>query len=157
MLPGEENLTSDASYHLLGLREETMARIPQDTRDAMRRYGQDLVLGFLGKRAKRPVVAWDSSFERAAIVLAAHAALIGRGIRPGGEDERIILAAVAAVNEWLGLVAVGKVEPWFQDSSPNVEEMGPLAGSVALSDDEMRGGSCGDLQGYLRPRRRCPC
>lgn len=156
MLPGEENLTTDASYHLLGLREEMLARIPQETRDAMRAYGQDRVLGFLGKRALRPVTAWDAAFERAAIVLAAHAALIGRGIRPGGEDERTLLAAVADVKEWLGLVALGKVEAWFQDSSSNVDEMGPLAGSVRLSDDEMRGGSCSSLNGYMF-RRGCSC
>lgn len=158
MLPGEELLTEDADYHLLGLREETIARIPQATRDAMRQYGQDRVLGFLGKRALRPVVAWDSSFKRAAIVFALHAALIGRGVRPGGEDERILAAALADVKEWLGQVSTGKSEAWFQDSSPTVHEMGPLAGSVRLSDDEMRAGTCGGSpQEYISPRVRCSC
>lgn len=158
MLPGEETLTSDASYHLLGVREETIARIPQETRDAMRRYGQDRVLGFLGKRALRPVVAWDASFERAAIVFALHAAIIGRGVRPGGEDERILATALADVKEWLGMVATGKTEAWFQDSSPVLHEMGPLSGSVRLSDDEMRSGVCGGYpQVYISPRVKCSC
>lgn len=156
MLPGEESLTTDASYRLLGVRQETIARIDLDVRNELRAYGQDMVLSFVGKRARRPVVAWDKVLERAAIVLAIEAAMFNRGFRPDGEDARIIAKAIADVYEWLALVAKGEREPNFTDSSTNVDEMGPLAGSVRLSDEEMRGGSCGSLSGYMF-RRGCQC
>jgi hypothetical protein len=149
MLAGEETLTSEASYGLLGLRPETIAIVPQATRDAMRVYGQDVVLSFLGKRAKRPVTSWDTSLERAAVVKAMEGAILYRGARPTGQDATIIQDAIKDVGAWLKMVAAGEVEPHFVDSTPPFDEMGPIAGSTRLSDARMRG-RCGPCCG--RPR-----
>lgn len=140
MLAGEETLTSEASYGLLGLRPESIASVPPATRDEMRAYGQDVVLSFLGKRAKRPVTSWDKALERAAVVKAVEGAILHRGARPSGQDALIIQAAAKDVDEWLKLVAAGEREPHFVDSSPSFNEMGPLAGSTRLSDAKMRSG-----------------
>jgi hypothetical protein len=150
-LPGEETLTTAASYGLLGLRPESIESVPLATRDEMRGYGQDIVLSFLGKRAKRPVLSWDKALERAAVVKAFEAAILYRGARPNGQDATIIQSAVKDVDAWLLLVAKGDREPYFTDSSPARDEMGPLAGSTRLSDAKMRHGCC-------RPTRRmCKC
>lgn len=140
MLPGEETLTTEASYGLLGLRPETIASVPQATRDEMRAYGQDVVLSFLGKRAKRPVTTWDKALERAAIVKAMEGAILHRGARPSGQDAQIIQTAIKAIDEWLALVAMGEREPYYEDSTPSFDEMGPIAGSTRLSDARLRGG-----------------
>jgi hypothetical protein len=155
MVPGEETLTTDASYRLLGLRQEVLDRIPADTKAELRLYGQDMVLSFLGKRALRPVTAWDKALERAAIVLALEAAMVSRGFRPNGEDAAIIAKMIADVYAWLALVATGEREPYFVDSSARLHEMGPLSGSVRLSDDMMRGGYGGGCcpRDEIRPRR----
>ena len=97
MLAGEETLTTEASYGLLGIRPETIDSVPPATRDEMRAYGQDVVLSALGKRARRPVTSWDSSLERAAIVKAIEGAIIYRGFRPNGLDAQIIQAAIKAI------------------------------------------------------------
>lgn len=140
MLPGEETLTTEASYGLLGLRPETIASVPPATRDEMREYGQDMVLSFLGKRAKRPVTSWDKALERAAIVKAIEGAILFRGARPSGLDAQIIQQAIKTVDDWLALVAQGEREPHFVDATPAFEEMGPIAGSTRLSDAKLRAG-----------------
>lgn len=149
MLAGEETLTTEASYGLLGLRPETIASVPQATRDEMRAYGQDVVLSYLGKRAKRPVTSWDKALERAAIVKAMEGAILHRGANPKGTDAQIIQSAVKDVDDWLKLVAAGEREPYFVDSTPPFDEMGPIAGSTRLSDARMRGG-CGPCCGVRR-------
>lgn len=148
-LPGEETLTTAASYGLLGLRPETIESVPLATRDEMRGYGQDVVLSFVGKRAKRPVTSWDKALERAAIVKAMEACILHRGARANGQDAIIIQAAVQDVDKWLALVANGDREPHFVDSSPSYDEMSTLAGSTRLSDAKLRRG-CGSCCG--RPR-----
>lgn len=149
-LPGEETLTTAASYGLLGLRPESIESVPTATRDEMRGYGQDVVLSCLGKRAKRPVVSWDKALERAAIVKAFEGAILYRGARPTGQDATIIQTAIKVTDDWLALVAAGDREPYFVDSSPALDEMGPIAGSTRLSDAKMRRGCCA-------PRRVCGC
>lgn len=153
-VPGEETLTSDASYGLLGWRPEAIASVPIETRDAMRAFGQDFVLSFLGKKAKRPVTAWDSALERAAVVMGLHGSIMNRGVKPNGYDKSAFDADVKMTLDWLRQVVDpnNSVEPYFVDSSPTLHEMGPLAGSTRLSDAKMRSGCCG---GY--PRRACGC
>lgn len=147
-LPDETNLTSDASYGLLGLKPETIAAVPLATRDDMRGFGQDYVLGFVGKRAIRPVTGWDKALERAAVVHAMRGAIEHRGYRPQGTDATAIANLIKETNEWLLLVSKGEVEPYFTDSTPALDEMGTLAGSSATSDAWARTGSC---------FRRCGC
>lgn len=151
-VPGEENLTSDASYGLLGWRPEAIESVPEATRDEMRLFGQDYVLSFLGKKAKRPVTAWDKALERAAIVMGLHAAIMHRGIKPNGYDKQAFDGDVKLTQDWLRQIVDpnSSVEPYFVDSTPSLHEMGPLAGSTRLSDEKMRTGC-----GY--PRRACGC
>ncbi len=152
-VPGEENLTSDASYGLLGWRPEAIASVPVETRDAMRAFGQDFVLSFLGKKAKRPVILWDTALERAAIVMGLHGAIIHRGVKPNGYDKAAFDGDVKLTQDWLRQIVDpnSSVEPYFVDSSPKLHEMGPLAGSTRLSDERLRAG-CG-----VRVRRGCGC
>lgn len=150
MLAGEETLTTEASYGLLGIRPESIASVPRPTRDEMRAYGQDVVLSFLGKRAKRPVTSWDKSLERAAVVKAVEGAMLYRGYRPSGQDAQIIQTAIKSIDDWLTLVARGEREPYFEDSTPTFDEMGPIAGSTRLSDARLRAGCaprCGCRRG----------
>lgn len=149
-VPGEETLTSDDDYGLLGIRPEALSSVPVETRDALRLAAQDEVLSFLGKRAKRPVTAIDYGLRHATMVRACDKVLLHRGARPNGQDKQIVTDALKATHEWLDKVRLGLVEPYFTDSSPAVDEMGPLAGSTRLSDERMR--SCNTY-----PRRACGC
>jgi hypothetical protein len=151
-VPGEENLTSDASYGLLGWRPESIESVLLATRDAMRAFGQDHVLSFIGKKAVRPVTAWDSACERAAIVMAMYGGIMYRGVKPSGYDKQAFDGDVDRTEKWLRRIADpnDSVEPYFVDSTPTLDEMGSLSGSTRLSDARMRGRSA-------YPRRACGC
>lgn len=132
---GEENLTSDADYGLLGMRPEAIAGVPVATRDALRLAGQDRVLAYLGKRAKRPVTEIDYELKRAVIAFAMVNCIRHRGAKPNSEDMRLLSDALEEVKTWLDLVRVGEVEPYFVDSTAAAAEFGPLGGSSPKADD----------------------
>lgn len=149
-VPGEETLTADADYGLLGIRPEAIESVPLVTRDALRCAAQDEVLSFLGKRAIRPVTAIDYGLKRAIIFRACDKAMLHRGSRPSNQDKLLLEGEAKIIEAWLDKVRLGLVEPYFTDSTPAVDEMGPLAGSTRLSDERLR--SC-----RRYPRRACGC
>lgn len=140
-LAGEENLITDADLPLLGVVAETLSDVDADAITAERGAAIDEVLSALGKRAKRPVTWVDSALQRAMVWKAVHFCLINRGL--SSVDEDIVTAHIKTIDEWLDLVANGRREPQFTDSSPAVHEMGPLAGSTRLSDAKLRAGCYG--------------
>lgn len=150
-VPGEENLTADADFETLGIKPETFDTVPPATRDAMRGFGQDLVISYLGSQVKRPITAWDSSLRRAAIVMAAKSCMDFRGWRPGGKDGELIIKIIDDVTKWLAELSDPRKDrkPYYVDSTPALDERGPLSSSSATSDAWAKSGGCF--------RRACRC
>lgn len=144
-VPGEENLTSDADYALLGLRPETLRQIPIATRDAMRGMGQDVVFSYLGSQVKRPLTTIDASLKRAAIVMALVAAIEWKHWAPQGPDAETFNRIHERTLKWLESLSDPNkdVKPYYVDSTPADDERGPLASSSATSDSWARANGCG--------------
>lgn len=143
-VPGEESLTADADYGTLGIKPETFDSVPLITRDAMRGWGQDLVITYLGSQVKRPITAWDSALKRAAIVMAAKACMDYRGWRPSSADLPILTAIIDKTEKWLEGLSDPKIDrkPYYVDSTPALDERGPLSSSSATSDAWAKSGGC---------------
>lgn len=145
--PQESALITDADFALLGVGAEVIADVALATRDAERGAAIDEVLSALGKRAKRPVTAVDSKLKEAMVWIAVGMTYRTRGLEQ--IDREILESNLKRIDDWLELVATGRREPQFTDSSPTLHEMGTLAGSSRLSDERLRAG-CGR-------RIRCGC
>lgn len=129
----EANLIVAADLDTLGLLPEYLAQVPADVRAAKCAAAIDYVLSFLGRRAKRPVTFVDQALREAMIVRAYGQCLRFIGYPAGGSDEQFKIAEDK--NEaWLKLVREGNVEPYFEDSTPDVAEFGPMGGTSATSD-----------------------
>jgi hypothetical protein len=129
----EANLIVAADLDTLGLLPEYLAQVPAEVRATKCAAAIDYVLSFLGRRAKRPVTFVDESLREAMIIRAYCQCLRFIGYPAGGSDEQFKLAELN--NEaWLKLVREGNVEPYFEDSTPEVAEFGPMGGTSATSD-----------------------
>lgn len=129
----EANLIVAADLDTLGLLPEYMAQVPAEVRTAKCAAAIDYVLSFLGRRAKRPVTFVDEALREAMIIRAYGQCLRFIGYPAGGSDEQFKVTELN--NEaWLKLVREGNVEPYFEDSTPEVAEFGPMGGTSATSD-----------------------
>lgn len=147
----EDALITSADLATLGMTPEYLATAPDGAVDAKCRAAVDYVLSFLGKRAKRPVIAVGSALKEAMVTRAYCQIARFIGYPPGvGSDEQF-QKAEEANEKWLELVRLGHVEPEFTDSSPAVAEFGPLGGTSQTADAwAYRGGT-----GAFCRRSRC--
>lgn len=148
--PEESNLITDADFALLGVAAEVISDVASATRDAERGAAIDEVLSALGKRAKRPVTAVDSKLKEAMVWIAVGMAYRTRGLEQIDRD--ILNENLTRIDAWLELVATGKREPQFTDSTPSIHEMGTLAGSSRRSDVRLT-----EVCGPRRSRIGCGC
>ncbi len=132
-LPEEESLIVVSDLDTLGLLPEYLAQVPEGVRAAKCAAAIDYVLSFLGRRAKRPVTFVDESLREAMIVRAYGQCLRFIGYPAGGSDDQFS-EAEKKNEEWLKLVREGNVEPYFEDSTPNVAEFGPMGGTSQTAD-----------------------
>lgn len=147
--PEESSLISDADFALLGVAAEVIADVTLATRDAERGAAIDEVLSALGKRAKRPVLSVDSKLKEAMVWIAVGMAYRTRGVEQIDRDT--LNENLKRIDDWLELVATGRREPQFVDSSTSVDEMGSLAGTSSTSTAWAAGPF-----GLCAPRR-CGC
>jgi hypothetical protein len=130
----EDELITSADLATLGMTPEYLEHAPAETIAAKCRAAIGYVLSFLGKRAKRPVLAIGDELKEAMVTRAYCQIVRFIGYPPGnGADDQFQKAEIA--NEaWLKMVRLGDVEPEFTDSTPAVAEFGPLGGTSLTSD-----------------------
>lgn len=133
-LPEEEELVTSDDLDALGIVPEYVANAPDNVREINRLAAIDYVLSFLGRRAKRPVTDIDHALKKAMAIRWYEQIARFIGYPPSeGADEQF-KAAVDANESWLKLVREGNVEPWFEDSTPDVAEFGPRGGTSETAD-----------------------
>jgi hypothetical protein len=131
--PEEESLIVVSDLDTLGLLPEYLEQVPEGVRSAKCAAAIDYVLSFLGRRAKRPVTFVDEALREAMIVRAYGQCLRFIGYPAGGSDGQFA-EAEKKNEEWLKLVREGNVEPYFEDSTPDVAEFGPMGGTSETAD-----------------------
>lgn len=132
--PEEAELIVPADLGTLGMTPEYLATAPDGAVAAKVSAAIGYVLSFLGRRAKRPVLAIGDELKEAMVTRAYCQIARFIGYPPGvGSDEQFQKAEEA--NEaWLKLVREGNAEPWFEDSTPDVAEFGPMGGTSETAD-----------------------
>lgn len=85
--------------------------------------------GYLNKRFKLPLVSYSDDLKIAVVRLAVFELVTRRGFRPGSGNADILVDARDTAVAWLENVARGLVEPVVVDSTPELDEDGPLATS----------------------------
>lgn len=132
--PEEASLIVVGDLDTLGLLPEYLVQVPLAVRTAKCAAAIDYVLSFLGRRAKRPVTAVDEALREAMIIRAYEQCLRFIGYTPGEGADQQFQKAVDANDAWLKLVREGNVEPWFEDSTPETAEFGPMGGTSETAD-----------------------
>lgn len=130
----EDALITSADLATLGMTPEYLATAPDGAVDAKCRAAVDYVLSFLGKRAKRPVVAVGDALKEAMVTRAYCQIARFIGYPPGVGSDVQFAEAEKKNEEWLKSVRLGEVEPEFTDSTPALAEFGPLGGTSLTSD-----------------------
>lgn len=118
-----------------GLRKEALRSLGAVEKAAALSAGFDEVAAALGKRAKRPLVFVDDWIKALACRIAS-ANLLGwrRGFNPRAGQDAWIAEAVGGIDKDLEEIRLGRVEPYFTDSTPAVDEQGPRGGGDITSD-----------------------
>jgi hypothetical protein len=118
-----------------GLRKEALRSLGVTEKTAAISAAFDEVCAALGKRAKRPVLLIDD-FLKSLMCRLASAALLGwrRGMNPRAGQDQWILTELERMELDLENIRSGRVEPYFEDSSPNVDEQGPYGGGDMTAD-----------------------
>lgn len=130
----EANLITVSDLDTLGLLPEYMAQVPDGVRVVKCLAAIDYVLSFLGRRAKRPVTLVDEALREAMVIRAYGQCLRHIGYPPGEGADAQFAEAEKKNEDWLKLVREGNVEPYFEDSTPDTAEFGPLGGTSARAD-----------------------
>lgn len=115
-----------------GLRKEALRSLDATEKEAQLSAAFDEVLAALGKRAKRPVTFVDD-WIKALVCRIASANLLGWRRGRGGQDTWID-AAIADIEKDLEDIRLGRVEPYFTDSTPMLDEQGPRGGGDVTAD-----------------------
>jgi phage gp36-like protein len=89
---------------------------------------------YLRKRYTLPLVSFSEELTRAVVHIASCDLLVRRGFNPASGADELLIDRKAAAIEWLEDVAKGNVEPGVEDSTPNVDEAGPLFASEPQQD-----------------------
>lgn len=93
----------------------------------------DYAATFTGKHTAREITAWDRSFQRAIIALAAAELMAHQGYNKSQGADVLIEQRADKADRWLDKVASGEVEP-FVDDGANYDADGPRGGSSEKSD-----------------------
>lgn len=136
-LPAESAVVPTASDldDKWGLRKEALRSLDATEKSAALSAAFDKVLGVLGKRARRPVTFIDDELKSLMCRLAS-ASLLGwrRGFKPTSGQDQWIMAELERMDTELVDIRKGAVEPYFEDSTPSVDEQGPIGGGDVTAD-----------------------
>lgn len=118
-----------------GLRKEALRSLNAVEKAAALSAAFDEVLAAVGKRAKRPVTFIDD-FLKSLICRIASAMLLGwrRGFKPTSGQDQWIVSELERIEKDLVDIRRGDVEPYFEDSTPLLDEQGPLGGGDVTAD-----------------------
>lgn len=105
---------------------------------------QGKVNSYLKKRYKLPLVSWGGDIEDAERALAQYALIARRGFNPQSQSDVNAKEVAATAIKWLEDVRESLCEPDnIVDSSPDIDEAGPLADSEEpVGFDYFTGGNC---------------
>ena len=133
-----------------GIRKEALRVLGSVEKTAALEAAFDEMAAALGKRTKRPLVSIDS-WLAALVCRIASAMLLGwrRGFRPAAGQDAWIQSQLDQIEKDLEMIATGKREPYYVDSTPDVDEQGPYGGGDVTADAYARGG-CGPCGGGCR-------
>lgn len=113
-------------------------------------WASDEADSYLGKRLVLPLISWGNDLRRKVGDLAQFNLLSRRGFRPGSGNDAIAEKRYDDAVRWLRDVSNGIVVPaGVVDSSPQLDEEGPLASSEPKTSFRTFTGSRGDPQGDL--------
>lgn len=126
-----------------GLRKEALRSLDSTEKDAALSAAFDEMAAAFGKRLKRPLVIIDD-WLKALVCRIASAMLLGwrRGFKPTAGQDEWIKMQLEQIERDLEMIATGKREPYYQDSTPAVDEQGPRGGGDATADAWVKGGCC---------------
>jgi phage gp36-like protein len=119
-----------------GLPAAALHDVGSDIRDRALEKASGVADSYLRKRFTLPLVAadppedpWPDELTRAVVHIAACDLLARRGFVPGSGADQIVIDRKADAIDWLKDIAKGLAELDVEDSTPNVEEAGPLVAS----------------------------
>lgn len=127
-----------------GIRKEALRVLNVTEKTAALSAAFDKVMAALGKRVTRPVLFIDDGLAQLTCELAS-AKLLGwrRGFNPRAGQDEWITDELDRMDEALKDIRTGKVEYYYQDSTPQVDEQGPYGGGDVTADAYYRRGRCG--------------
>lgn len=118
-----------------GLRKEALRSLSDVEKSAALSAGFDRLMASLGKRAKRPVTLIDD-YAKQMICEDASASALGwrRGLNPRAGQDEWILTELTRIDAQYQDVRTGKIEFYYEDSTPVVDEQGPIGGGDVTAD-----------------------
>lgn len=114
----------------MGIASNALGAIPSGTRDIARATASSLVLSYMRKRFRLPLVSWSDDIKRATAHCARYDLICQRGFNPTAGGDIAIRDSYLDAIKWLEQLAKGNVEPEaVVDSTPDAEEAAPLVAS----------------------------
>lgn len=117
-----------------GLPPAALEDVGSDIRTDAIEKASGLADSYLAKRFTLPLTSWGDALTRAVIDIAACDLLMRRGFNPSSGSDQAILDRCNGALDWLKDVAKGNVDPIVEDSTPNIDEAGPLFASEQPQD-----------------------
>jgi phage gp36-like protein len=117
-----------------GLPPAALEDVGADIRTDAIEKASGLADSYLAKRFTLPLISWGDALTRAVIDIAACDLLMRRGFNPSAGSDQVIVDKKEAAIDWLKDVAKGLADPIVEDSTPNIDEAGPLVLSEEPQD-----------------------
>lgn len=113
----------------------TFQDLPGTTIDTALVWASARVDSYIKKRVTLPLVSYSEDLKDATINLAGLRLLRRRGIDPSSGNNQSVIDQAKESTDWLKLVSTGDCEiASYVDSTPTVDEAGPLASSDPITD-----------------------
>jgi len=126
-----------------GLRKEALRALDATEKNGQLSAAFDQVAAALGKRAVRPLLFIDDGLKKI-VCKSASAELLGwrRGFNPKAGQDQWIVNELQRMDKDLEDIRTGKVEYYFEDSTPSEAEQGPYGGGDVTADAYVKGPYC---------------
>lgn len=124
-----------------GIRKEALRSLGSTEKEAALSAAFDEMAAAFGKRLKRPLVMIDD-WLKALVCRIASAMLLGwrRGFKPTAGQDAWIKEQLDQIEKDLEMIATGRREPYYTDSTPTIDEQGPRGGGDVTADAWTKGG-----------------
>lgn len=117
-----------AEFAVHGIPAAATSNLAPETITAALVAASSVAESYFRKRHTLPILEWDEATTQHVCALAAYNLIGARGFAATGNDAQLERRRDVALR-WFERVAAGMVEPQIVDSTPSVEEAGPLGGS----------------------------